>query len=43
MKLLDSIKLGFGFYVGYEIASKCNEILGEIYPIIKERLKNGYC
>lgn len=43
MKIFSAVKLGFGFYVGYEIAKCLNEILGEVYPLIKKRIKNGYC
>ena len=42
MKIFDAIKIGFGFYFGYEIANKINDILGTIYPVIKNRIKNGY-
>lgn len=28
MSILDYIKLGFGFYIGYEIASTLDDLLG---------------
>lgn len=37
------IKLGIGFYIGYELATVVNNILGEVVPIIKNRIKNGSC
>ncbi len=40
-KLKDYIKLGFGFFIGYEVAKKLNEIAGEIYVIAKERITKG--
>ena len=36
------IKLGFGFFIGYEVAKTLNEAAGEVYTIIKNRIKNGY-
>ncbi len=37
------IKFGFGFYFGYEIAKTLNEIAGETYKLLKNRVKNGSC
>ena len=42
IKLFDCLKIGFGFYFGYEIAHKVNDILGVVYPVIRDRIKNGY-
>lgn len=42
MKFVDCIKLGFGFFIGYEVAKNCNEIAGELYKVFKNRIKNGY-
>lgn len=41
-RLIDCIKLGFGFFIGYEAAKALNEIAGETYTILKERIKKGY-
>ena len=30
MKVIDFVKLGFGFYVGYELAHTIDEALGKI-------------
>lgn len=35
-------KFGFGFFFGYEVAKKLNEIAGETWLIIKKRLEQGY-
>lgn len=43
MKIFSAVKLGFGFYIGYEVAKCLNGVLGEVYPLIKERIKKGYC
>lgn len=37
------VKFGFGFFIGYEVAKTLNETLGEIWPIIKKRIKEGSC
>lgn len=42
MKLFDCIKIGFGFFIGYETAKTLNEILGEVYPAFKKRIQKGY-
>lgn len=42
VRLIDYIKLGFGFFIGYEVAKNLNEIAGEIYKVAKERIKKGY-
>ena len=42
MKLIDSIKFGFGFFIGYEAAKKAKCVIKEIYPVLKERFKKGY-
>lgn len=42
MKIFDSIKFGFGFYIGYEAAKKAKGIVKELYPVIKDRFKKGY-
>lgn len=42
MKLFDSIKFGFGFYIGYELAKSINDNLKEMYPVIKARIEKGY-
>lgn len=38
----EAIKLGFGFFIGYEVAKKLTEALGVVYPIVKKRIKEGY-
>lgn len=43
MKLFDCIKLGFGFFIGYEVAKATNDVAGEVYTIMKKRIKNGSC
>ena len=41
VRLIDCIKLGFGFFIGYEVAKNLNEIAGEVYKVAKERdIKN---
>lgn len=35
------IKFGMGFFVGYELAKAINEIAGEVYTIVKDRIKKG--
>lgn len=42
IRLIDCIKLGVGFFIGYEVAKNLNEIAGETYKIVKERIKKGY-
>ncbi len=42
VRLIDCIKLGFGFFIGYEVAKKLNEVAGEIYTVAKERITKGY-
>ena len=42
MKIIDGIKVGFGIYIGRKIAKTLSEVLAEIYPLLKERLKKGY-
>lgn len=42
IRLIDCIKIGVGFFIGYEMAKNTNEIAGEIYKIAKERIKKGY-
>ncbi len=42
IKLIDCIKIGFGFFIGYEVAKNLNEIAGETYQILKKRVKQGY-
>ena len=49
IRLIDCIKLGFGFFIGYEvaknlneIAKNLNEIAGEVYKVAKERITKGY-
>lgn len=43
LKLSDGIKIGAGFFIGYEVAKNLNEIAGEVYKILKERIKKGTC
>ena len=43
MRLIDYVKFGFGFYVGYESAKKVVSIGKELYPLLKDRIKKGYC
>lgn len=43
MRMMDYVKFGFGFFIGYETAKTLNEIVGEIYPVIKAKFKKGYC
>ena len=43
MKLRDYIKLGFGFYIGYELARNMDDLAAEVYKIVKKRIKDGYC
>lgn len=43
MKLKDYIKAGFGFYIGYEIAKSLDDVGGEIFKLIKKRIKDGHC
>lgn len=43
MKLMDCIKFGFGFYVGYETAKEISKVVKEVYPILKKRIKEGHC
>ena len=42
VRLIDCIKLGFGFFIGYEVAKNLNEIVGEVYKVAKERITKGY-
>lgn len=42
IRISDGIRLGFGFFFGYEIAKNLNEIAGEIYTVLKKRIKQGY-
>lgn len=42
VRLIDCIKLGFGFFIGYEVTKNLNEIAGEVYKVAKERIKKGY-
>lgn len=42
MRLIDYVKFGFGFYIGYETAKELSEKVKEIYPIVKDRFKKGY-
>lgn len=42
MKLTEYIKLGFGFFFGYKLGEVVNEIAGETYKILKERIEKGY-
>ena len=39
---MEYFKFGFCFYVGYEVAKKLNEVLGVVYPKVKEHIKKGY-
>lgn len=43
MKITDCIKLGFGFYIGYELAKNLDDIFGTVYKMLKERVNNGTC
>lgn len=43
MRLVDVIKFGFGFYVGYEIAKNLDDIAGTLYKAFKNRVQNGSC
>lgn len=43
MKFLEYVKLGFGLFIGYELAKSANEIAGEVYTILKKRIKEGSC
>lgn len=40
--LKEYVKLGFGFYIGYETAKALDDILGEIFLNVKKRLEKGY-
>lgn len=42
MKLFDFIKLGFGFYIGYEVAKSIDKILGITTTQFKDRVEKGY-
>lgn len=42
MRIIDWIKLGIGLYVGHEIAKQTDKALGEVFALVKERIKNGY-
>ena len=42
MKIKDGIKLGFGFYIGYEIARNLDNLAAEVYKLIKKRIERGY-
>ena len=42
VRLIDCIKLGCGFFIGYEVAKNLNEIAGEVYKVAKERITKGY-
>lgn len=35
-------KFGFGFFIGYEVAKKLNQIAGETWIIVKKRIEKGY-
>lgn len=35
-------KFGFGFFIGYEVAKKLNEIAGEAWLMAKKRIEKGY-
>ena len=43
IKVRDFIKLGFGFYLGYELAKTINDIGGEYCKLLLERIKKGSC
>lgn len=34
-------KFGFGFYFGYEVAKVFNKVAGEVYIMLKKRIKTG--
>lgn len=40
--LWQNIKFGFGIFIGYEVAKNLNEIAGEVYILLKKRIKKGY-
>lgn len=42
IRFIDCIKVGAGFLLGYKLAEKGNEIAGETYKILKDRIKKGY-
>lgn len=42
MRLIDCIKIGFGFFIGYEVAKNLNDISGQVYKMFKKRIKDGY-
>lgn len=42
MKLIESIKFGFGFCIGYEFGKIVIETAKEVYPAVKKRIKQGY-
>lgn len=42
MKFTDYVKLGFGFYVGYELAKAARDVAGDVVDVIKKRIRNGY-
>lgn len=42
MKLFDYIKLGFGFYIGYQFAKVCDANLGKFVKEFKTRVEKGY-
>ena len=35
------IKCGFGLYFGYRLAKMTNEIAGEVWVLLKKRIKDG--
>lgn len=39
-KLFDAIKLGFGFYIGHEMARVLDGNLGEIFSQLQNRIQN---
>lgn len=43
MRLIDYVKFGFGFYIGYETAKEISKVVKEMYPVVKDRIKKGYC
>lgn len=42
IRFIDCIKVGAGFFIGYEIAKNLNEVAGEVYKVVKERITKGY-
>ena len=42
VRIIDCIKIGFGFYIGYEIAKSLDKPFRESCKLFRDRIKNGY-